>query len=229
MTQDYGEETFATFADDAIEAARLPGYITVNGRPLLLIYRPMLIPDVAEVCARLRRRFAEAGFPSIYLAYVESMETAARGIDPASLGFDASVEFPPQGVGEPLKDKPPPLKSAFMGHLYDYAGTVVRACASVTPGYTRFPGVVPSWDNTPRQPLTHTTLHGALPERFQAYVEAKLTEAHHFLWGDERILVVNAWNEWAEGAHLEPDRAFEHDWLRAIADVLDARGMRDPN
>ena len=227
MTQDYGEETFATFADDAIEAARLPGYITVNGRPLLLIYRPMLIPDVAAVCAQLRRRFAEAGFPSVYLAYVESMETAARGIDPATLGFDASVEFPPQGVAEPLKDKPPPLKSAFMGHLYDYAGTVVRACTPVAPGYTRFPGVVPSWDNTPRQPLAHTTLHGALPERFQAYVEAKLTEAHQFLLGDERILVVNAWNEWAEGAHLEPDRAFEHDWLRAIADTLDARGMRD--
>lgn len=228
MMQDYGEETFATFADDAVAAARLPGYITVNGRPLLLIYRPLLIPDVAAVCAQLRRRFAEAGFSSVYLAYVESMETATKGIDPASLGFDATVEFPPQGVGEPLKDIPPALKSAFMGQLYDYAGTVVRACTPVAPGYTRFPGVVPSWDNTPRQPLAHTTLHGALPERFQAYVEAKLTEVHEFLWGDERILVVNAWNEWAEGAHLEPDRAFEHDWLRAIADTLDARGMRDP-
>ena len=227
MSQDYEPSTYESFADDAIAAARLPGAITVNGYPLLLIYRPLLVPDVAEVCAYLRRRFREAGFDGLYLAYVESMETAAEGVDPAALGFDASVEFPPQGVAEPLKRKVTPLKSGFMGKLYDYAGTVVNASRRGQPGYTRFPGVAPSWDNTPRQPLAHTTLEGALPERFQAYVEAKLQDAHEFLHGDERLLFVNAWNEWAEGAHLEPDRMFEHDWLRALGDALDARQFRD--
>ena len=42
----------------------------------------------------------------------------------------------------------------------------------------------------------------------------------------ERLLFVNAWNEWAEGAHLEPDQMFEHDWLRAISDALDTRCFR---
>ncbi len=227
MTQDYGPETIATFAEDAIASARLPGAITVNGKPLLLIYRPLLIPDVAAVCAELRARFAEAGFPGLYLAYVESMETAAAGQEPSTMGFDASVEFPPQGVGEPLKTKVQPFKSGFQGNLYSYEGTVANACGGGQPGYTRFPGVMPSWDNTARQPLAHTTMVGALPERFQAYVETKLRDTHQFLWGDERVLVVNAWNEWAEGAHLEPDRAFEHDWLRAIGDALDEGGWRD--
>lgn len=228
MTQDYEQPTFDRFADDAVTAARLPGAITVDGRPLLMIYRPLLIPDVAEVCAYLRRRFAEAGFSGVYLAYVESMETAGKGVDPVTLGFDASVEFPPQGIAEPLKAPPVVVKSGFLGHLYDYAGTVANACGAGGPGYLRFPGVFPSWDNTPRQPLAHTTLEGALPERFQAYVESKLQYAHQFLSGDERLLFVNAWNEWAEGAHLEPDRVFEHDWLRAIADALDAGQFREP-
>jgi GT2 family glycosyltransferase len=220
MVQDYGQQTYESFADDAIEAARLPGAIMVDGRPLLLIYRPILIPDVEQVCAYLRRRFHEAGFRGLYLAYVESMEAANKGIDPNTLGFDASVEFPPQGIAEPLKPGPKPIKSGFLGNIYDYAGTVVNACNATRPGSVRFPAVFPSWDNTPRQPLAHTTLDGALPERFQAYVSAKLAEVHQFLSRDERLLFVNAWNEWAEGAHLEPDQVFEHDWLRAISDSL---------
>ncbi|WP_397544573.1 glycoside hydrolase family 99-like domain-containing protein [Roseovarius salis] len=223
MTQDYEQRTYDSFADDAIAAAHLPGAIKVNGLPLLLIYRPMLIPDVAGVCAYLRRRFHEAGLGGVYLAYVESMETTNKGIDPADLGFDASVEFPPQGIADPYKNPPKPVKPGFLGKIYDYAGTVVNACDAERPGRVRFPGVFPSWDNTPRQPQAHTTLEGALPERFQAYVEAKLSEANQFLSGDERLLFVNAWNEWAEGAHLEPDQMFEHDWLRAIGDVLGAR------
>jgi GT2 family glycosyltransferase len=226
MTQDYEQPTFDSVADDAIAAARLPGAIRVNGLPLLLIYRPLLIPDVREVCDFLRGRFHDAGLGGVYLAYVESMETANKGFDPADLGFDASVEFPPQGIAEPVASPPKPVKPGFLGKIYDYAGTVVNACDTHRPGRVRFPGVVPSWDNTPRQPLAHTTLEGARPERFQAYVEAKLDEANQFLSGDERLLFVNAWNEWAEGAHLEPDQMFEHDWLRAISDVLDMRQMK---
>jgi GT2 family glycosyltransferase len=223
MTQDYEQPTFEAFADDAIAAARLPGAITVKGLPLLLIYRPMLIPEVAEVCAYLRRRFVAAGFDGVYLAYVESMETANQGIEPETLGFNASVEFPPQGIAEPIKKPPQAVKPGFLGKIYDYSETVVNACNSRMSQNVRFPAVFPSWDNTPRQPLAHTTLEGALPEKFQAYVEAKLTEVHHFLSGDERLLFVNAWNEWAEGAHLEPDQMFEHDWLRAISDTLKDR------
>jgi GT2 family glycosyltransferase len=223
MTQDYGQPTYEAFADDAIEAARLPGAIKVNGVPLLMIYRPLLIPNVVDVCEYLRKRFHEAGLGGVYLAYVESMETANQSRDPRDMGFDASAEFPPQGIAEPLKSKPKPIKPAFSGNLYDYAGTVANACNTNGSAAVRFPGVFPSWDNAPRQPLAHTTLEGALPERFQSYVEAKLDHVHQFLSGDERLLFVNAWNEWAEGAHLEPDQRFEHDWLRAISDSLQNR------
>ncbi len=227
MTQDYAQATYDTFADDAIAAARLSGYITINGLPLLMIYRPQIIPDVAKLCGYLRQRFAEAGFNGVYLAFVESMETANQGLNPRELGFDASVEFPPQGVAAPLENNRMLLKSGFVGKTYDYPGTVVNACSGVKAAGTHFPGVFPSWDNTPRQPLAHTTLEGALPERFRAYVEAKLDQAHQFLSGNERLVFVNAWNEWAEGAHLEPDHVFEHDWLCSIADALDARQFRE--
>jgi len=55
-------------------------------------------------------------------------------------------------------------------------------------------------------------------------VEHKIDEVHSFLTGESRLLFVNAWNEWAEGSHLEPDQAFGHRWLEAVRGALLAKG-----
>lgn len=216
MTQDYGPETYDSLIADVLAAAELPGAIKIHGKPLFMIYRPKLIPNVEQLCDRIRHAFAKAGFPGVYLAYVESMELAQAGVAPPSMGFDASVEFPPQGVASQYRGKLVPLKSAFLGQVYDYQETVINAVVREKPAYKRFPGVFPSWDNTPRQPFSHTALRGATPTVFQWYVEQKMHYAHEYFCGDERLIFVNAWNEWAEGAHLEPDQRFGHSWLEAL-------------
>ncbi len=225
LEQSYDRGTLDSVADDAIRFARDPRAITVAGKPLFLIYRPLLIPDTAEATGLLRRRFAEAGFLGLHLVCVESMELAARGIRPSEIGFDAAVEFPPQEIALPYGGPLHILKKGFSGQVYDYEGTLMNALGGEGPGYTRYPGVFASWDNTARQPLTGTVVHGASPELFQAYVEAKLAEVEAFLVGDERLLFVNAWNEWAEGAHLEPDQVYGHRWLAAIRNALIHKGM----
>ena len=89
--------------------------------------------------------------------------------------------------------------------------------------YPRYPAVFPSWDNTPRQPLKGTSFDGASPEAFRVYVEEKIEEIRQFLMGEERLMFVNAWNEWAEGAHLEPDTGYGHRWLEALRDAIAAK------
>jgi len=179
-------------------------------------FRPLLLPDPGRFATVIRSAFAEAGFEGVHLVYVESMEAILRRIHPSDIGFDACVEFPPQGIGVPNREPTPNLNPNWQGHRYDYAGTVRNAVARRGVAYPRYPGVFASWDNTPRQSLRGTSFDGATPARFQAYCEAKIAEAKAFHFGEERLVFVNAWNEWAEGAHLEPDIAFGHRWLEAL-------------
>ena len=110
-----------------------------------------------------------------------------------------------------------------MGARFDYEETVMASVTRPTVPYKRHSAVFPSWDNTPRQPLKGDSFVNATPEAFQLYVEEKIDEVSQLFVGDERLLFVNAWNEWAEGAHLEPDRKFGHAWLEAMRNALQSR------
>jgi lipopolysaccharide biosynthesis protein len=222
LAQQYDEKTLDSVCADAVRVAADPRAITVNGKPLFLVYRPLLIPDIRAFADRLREAYRAAGWPDGYLVYVESMETASNATDPRSLGFDACVEFPPQGIGvqntKPIRS----LKRDWDGTVYDYEATVVAACTRPEVAYARYPAVFPSWDNTARQPLKGTSFINVGPELFQKYVENKVRFLNEFFTGEERFLFVNAWNEWAEGTHLEPDRAYGHAWLEALRNGVNA-------
>src|SRR6202035_2283738 len=103
-----------------------------------------------------------------------------------------------------------------------YQASVVTACTRPEVPYARYPTVFPSWDNTARQPLKGTSFLNGGPNLFQKYVESKVRFLNDFFTGDERLLFVNAWNEWAEGTHLEPDRAYGHAWLEALRNGVQA-------
>ena len=222
MTQSYDAHTLSSVIADAVRQARDPRYVRVRGRPVFLVYRPLLLPDPVAFAAACRAAFAAAGLPGVHLVYVESMEAVDRAVRPAELGFDAAVEFPPHGRAVHAAAPATPVREGWDGTRFDYAETILAFARRPTVPYTRYPAVFPSWDNTPRQPLLGTSFEGASPEAFRVYVENKAEEARQFLLGEDRLLFVNAWNEWAEGAHLEPDTGFGHRWLEALREGLGA-------
>jgi hypothetical protein len=89
-------------------------------------------------------------------------------------------------------------------------------------GWPIFPGVSPGWDNSPRRPGGGALiLRDSTPDRFQTWVEGKIKRTDWDLL-PQHFLFVNAWNEWAEGNHLEPCEKWGCQYLEALQ-----RGMRD--
>jgi len=223
VEQSYDDATLSSIVADFVEHASDPRAITVDGKPLVLVYRPLKIPDPKAFAATCRAGFANAGFPGVHLVYVESMEAVDANVRPADLGFDACVEFPPHGRAIACTDSPDVIKDGWAGYRYDYPETVLGFSTRDSVPYVRYPAVFPSWDNTARQPEYGSSFDRASPEAFRVYVEEKIEEIRAFHDGDHRLLFVNAWNEWAEGAHLEPDTGYGHRWLEALRGAIEAK------
>ena len=201
-------------------------YITIEGKPLFFVYRIELLPDPRKTSEIWREEVKKAGFPGLYLGVFENFKS---GNDPGSLGFDAAVEFGPdiRCLGEPMFRNSKYDKAFQKGEIeigyrqnkvYPYSTVVKNTIAKPDPPYKRFRGAFPSWDNSPRRPTIKgsTIVHGSTPEKFEVFVERMIHDTYRLHKGDERLLFINAWNEWAEGCHLEPDRRFGLGYLEAI-------------
>lgn len=221
IAQTYGEDDDRAHARDLLRYFRDPRYLRVAGRPLFLVYRPSGLPDAARSAAVWREEAARAGLPGLYLCGVESF-LADRG-DPAAWGFDAAVEFQPDwaNLGEPLRNP------AFGRHrVHDYADFVARQAAKPAPGWRRHPCVTPRWDNTARRAADSVVLLNAEPRLYGEWLATALT-AQAALPPDARLVFVNAWNEWGEGCHLEPDLVAGRAWLEATREAV-ARAAAAP-
>ena len=203
-------------------------YIRIDGRPLVLVYRVTLFPDFAATARRWRTACREQGIGEIYIAMVESLELVHMQADPARFGCDASVEFPPQELAETKAPSGEIINPEFKGQVADYRDLAARFATREPPAYTRFQGVATGWDNTARRQHTSFCFEHATPGAFQAWLEETLNQTRLQHSGDERLVFVNAWNEWAEGAYLEPDLRFGHTYLEAVRNALDAALLLRP-
>jgi len=194
-------------------------YIKIDGKPLLMIYRPDLLPDPVATTIRWRNWCKQNGIGEIYLAYVQSFEKT----DPSEYGFDAAVEFPPNYFGAPyVTHSVTPLRPEFKCNILDWKFMAEQSENYQPPEYKLFRGVCPSWDNTARRKNESYVFINSNPERFNKWVyNAVKDSCSNFSNPDERLVFVNAWNEWAEGAHLEPDEKYGYAYLQGIYNVLD--------
>ncbi len=206
---------------ELIPAFRDPRYIRVRGRPLFLVYRASELSDPRAVAQAWREEAVAAGLPGLYLVRAEVHDDAHTQQDPAQIGFDAAYEFPPHGirVARP-SDATPGLDPAFSGLAYEYAEVARDFATRPTPNYRRFHAVMPSWDNTARVGRrAHMAVNGS-PESYRSWLEIVANRTRQEQEGDERLVFINGWNEWAEGCHLEPDRRYGLAWLEATRAAL---------
>lgn len=206
---------------ELMPAFRDPRYIRVRGRPLFLVYRASELSDPRAVALAWREEAVAAGLPGLYLVRAEVHDDAHTQQDPAQIGFDAAYEFPPHGirVAKP-SSATPGLDPAFSGLAYEYAEVARDFATRPTPNYRRFHAVMPSWDNTARVGRRAHMAVNSSPEAYRSWLEIVSNRTRREQEGDERLVFINGWNEWAEGCHLEPDRRHGLAWLEATRAAL---------
>jgi lipopolysaccharide biosynthesis protein len=219
LHQRYDDDDVLRFAESILSAVTDPRYIRVNGRPAIMIYRPGEIPDIQAKIKRWREFFIDRGAGDPYLIIPQ----AFGDNDPRKFGVDAAAGFPPHNNGwEVANDRNfvELLDPWYEGNIKSY-DTMVEKHKSRKPSEFRlFPGVCPGWDNEPRKIGRGVSFYGANPAKYGEWLYSSATEALKAP-ADERIIFINAWNEWAEGAYLEPDRHFGFAYLAETRRVID--------
>jgi len=217
IAQEHSDEDDLNFIQSLEPALRDRRYIRVNDRPLLLVYRISLLPDPARTADLWRRYCRESGLGELYLAAVQSFGVTD---DPRDFGFDAAVEFPPHAMAILAEQPAEMLNPDFQGMFFDYPATADFFMNRPPMPYPFFRTAMPSWDNTARRQNASNIFLNAEPEYYERWLKRLVEETRWFRDGDERLLFVNAWNEWAEGTHLEPDRKYGLRYLEATRNAL---------
>ncbi len=217
IAQTYSDEDIRNLIRSLIPAFSDPRYIRVDNRPLFLLYRASLLPDPLKTAEAWREECRNAGLGEIYLCAVQSLGVG----DPRQYGFDAAVEFPPHGTSLPNISSELNLVSPdFRGYVVDYIEYASSKINLPLPDYKLFRTVIPRWDNTARLQNRSWIFHGSTPQDYEYWLRRLIKQTMNRRHGDERIVFINAWNEWAEGAYLEPDRKFGHQYLEATRNAL---------
>ena len=200
-----------------------PRYIRLEGRPVLMIYRPGLIPDAPDTIRRWRGLFRS-------LCREDPIMMMGQGFDahdPREFGLDGAIEFPPHKLTANLlkiNDDLDWLDMEAKTHVISYEETVAVSLAEPRPPYPLIKTAVPSWDNDARREGRGLLLHGSSPAAFGQWVSALVERAQRVPVFGQAIICINAWNEWAEGAYLEPDIHYGAAYLNALARAVSLDG-----
>jgi glycosyltransferase involved in cell wall biosynthesis len=219
IAQQHSTEDDLAFIAHVATYMRDSRYIRINGKPLLIVYRPSLLPSAIETAKRWRDWCRCNGLGEIYLAYTQSFEI----VDPAKYGFDAAIEFPPNNSTPPdITDHVKPIDGSFVGTVYDWKIFLERSHDYDSPSYLLFRSVCPAWDNTARRKKYGTVFLNSTPSLYRTWLENAIQDTKlRFNRSDEQLVFINAWNEWAEGAHLEPDQKYGYAFLAATRKALE--------
>jgi lipopolysaccharide biosynthesis protein len=198
-------------------------YVTVDGKPLFLIYDPLEIPHIKNVIDLWRDLAHKSGLRGLYLVGFSWDPT----IPLAQHGFDASVtqRLPP--LKQKISAKNPiqwALRTLYLLNgkptVYAYRKIMFDLLHEQNSKTEDYPCTIPNWDNTPRSGKKGLVLKDSAPDLFRMHFKNAIQRVRSYPI-EHRIIFVKSWNEWAEGNHLEPDLKFGRGYLNVIKEELE--------
>lgn len=199
-----------------------PRYIKIQNKPFFLFFNSHIIPQLEETIEVWRQEVKKHGFEDIYLAGVRTAENSIK--DPDKLGFDAVIEWQPDWNNLTIKSSVVDrIKNKFqIGTTYrriSYNEVVKRMLKKKLPTTKHFQCIMPGWDNCARRKNNAFLIHNSTPEKYGYWLK-EICEKAQVYSDDENFIFINAWNEWAEGNHLEPDIKWGRSYLEQTKNVL---------
>lgn len=220
-----------------------PRYISENNKPLMIIYIPNLIRKLKKMLTLWTKMAKEAGFDGLTYIY----QSAASSFDNSwdhSL-FDYGVEMNPGYANTFFKKKgnwgifPKLIKYTheIKRHLgirrsllprkgvkevakanYDETWENILKLRPISGTPKMIPCAFTDWDNTPRHKERGYVYQGVSPKKFKKYFTQLVNNTKQYY--DTDMIFVFAWNEWAEGGYLEPDKKYGYGFLEAIKNSI---------
>jgi len=245
LKQEYSETDDLNHIRSLIPYFKDKRYIRINNKVVFSIYRSSLLPTIENTIKVWREECAKEGI-DLYLCRFETFGDFGKSL--VDQGFDAGIEFQPmspimnQFIHKSHIDQIKTVSYRFKFRYYklmrefenldrlkndslriidynDYVDFLIKNYKHAL-NYVLFPGVTPSWDNTARNSINPFILLNSNPAKFKEWLRF---HAEHFKpkGQEENLLFINAWNEWAEGNHLEPCQKWGLSYLESVKEVID--------
>ena len=214
-------------------------YIRIENKPVFAIYRIELFPDFRKTVETWRKIAKEEFHLDLYLLNAQFW-SSPKGKASFDMGLDASFDFQPISAIQLVKDL---SKNAFLKkwswkipilrrmkcfrkkirnlpELVDYKAYIQKLKEQPKPDYKVFPCVTPSWDNSPRRVnKPFFALTDSTPTLFGEWLQYTMSHFKPYS-EEENFIFINAWNEWAEGNHLEPDQKWGTAYLEEVKKAI---------
>ena len=226
VNQNYPAGWAESFALDLVPYMSDSRYLRVGNRPMLFIFNPPAIPDLAEAMATIRSTILRELTFDVHLVGVHSGTEDDEFLENHVRIFDAMIVFPPAGQSR-ISNLTPEVAGRnkdFRGRINSYLDVMLNG--SIPIKYQQLmnsrdvpihEAVMSGWDNTPRKGNSSVIFHGSHPVHFRAWLARSVEiEARR---NSHPMVVINAWNEWGEGSVIEPSATFGHGFLESVSDI----------
>lgn len=223
IAQEHNDDDALRFIKDVEPILLDDRYVKVDGKPVLSVYRADELDDTVHYVKVWREYFKKNHNMDLHLVAVQSFSTE----DPKSFGFDKGLEFAPLTISSRLKKDIPRydivdkiLDVEFTGAMYDYRPIALEYFKK-KPKFDAYRSVMPRWDNDARRKGSGGVFANANPDLYGEWLSNLVDQANkNAQTSSQNLVFINAWNEWAEGAYLEPDTMYGHSYLKRTAEVL---------
>ena len=247
LGQQYSQEDDVAHIQSLIPAFKDNRYIKIDGKPVFAIYRSTNLKDVKSTIKTWRNECAKEGI-QLYLCRFESF--AESGVNYLEDGFDAAIHFEPLStqmlayrsekfhylVGNKLTlrylqyrlssaSKRKEILSSHRLHYPSYVQYIIEK--GIRPDYKKFPCITPMWDNSARRKTNYFMFTNSTPDVFEKWARYEIEQFKPHS-PQENLFFINAWNEWAEGNHMEPCLKWGHQYLEAFSRAVASSNRHQP-